>query len=93
MILDEYWFYHIGIENVIKRKNLNQEEKDIVDQERNRFDEDNKYHFWIGYNTELGGWKFLRNGLPVLYVNDERPNIARKKLEDEIDKLFDLLNR
>lgn len=93
MILDEYWFYHIGIENVLKKSNLNDDEKNIVKNEKGGLNNDNKYDHWIGYNTEMGGWKFLRNGLPVIYVDDVRPNIARKKLNSEIDVLFDMLKK
>jgi hypothetical protein len=78
-----YWFYGSMPSQTTSEKELTDEQKKIVDSEKQRIDKDNFTHGWLGYKKEEG-WDFMRHGLEIVYIEEERGNVARKQLKEII---------
>jgi len=61
-------------------KNLTDEQKKIVYSEKQRIDKENFTNGWLGYKNETG-WDFMRHGLEIVHIDEERGNVARKQLK------------
>lgn len=82
-----YWFYGSMPTDTIEESQLTQEQRKIVELENRRIDEDNYKYSWLGYKTNQG-WDFMRHGLEVIHINEERGNIARSELKVIIDEKY-----
>ena len=77
--MKRYWFYGSMPKDTIEEQELTDQQKDIIEQENNKINNDNFHTYWIGYKKE-NGWDFMRHGFEVLHVSEHKGNIARKKL-------------
>lgn len=77
--MKQYWFYGISPSDIISEDALSEKQNKIIKKELSALSKKNLYEKWIGYNIE-GGWKFMRHGFEVVFINEEKGNIARNKL-------------
>lgn len=77
--MKRYWFYGQMPSSTTLESELTEEQKNIIEKERERVNKKNYKQLWIGYKKN-GGWDFMRNGLEVIYIEEDKGNIARKKL-------------
>lgn len=83
----EYWFFGLYPNDTIKSNDLTLEQKNIIEKELGRIDEENLERSWIGVKI-TDGFKFVRNGLPVEYIDENKPNIAREKLVNQLKERY-----
>lgn len=82
-----YWFCHLFPTEIINEKELNSEQEKIIEEQKRKINIDNYNNGWIGYKLDIG-WKFMRHGLEVEFIKEERGNIARILLEKKIKEKY-----
>jgi hypothetical protein len=85
--MKKYWFYGIMPRDAISENTLTEEQKQIIKEEKEKLNEDNLQHGWLGYNKE-DSWVFMRHGFEEIIIDEPRGNIARKKFTELLPKLF-----
>lgn len=85
--MEEYWFCGIFPDTTVRSEELTEEQEKIIDEVNNSEDLGFIQHGWLGYKANEG-WKFMKHGMQVEYVKEERSNIARKILMDRLEKRF-----
>lgn len=83
--MDEYWFCGIFPKDGVSEDSLTEEQKKIIEEEAKKENLDNYKDGWLGYGTE-NGWKFMKHGQLVVFIEEEKSNIARNKLYELIRK-------
>lgn len=81
--MKRYWFYGSMPKDTVLETELTDKQKQIIELENNKIDTNNYINSWLGYK-KTSGWDFVRHGLEVIHVSEERGNIARKTFEDII---------
>lgn len=85
--MKRYWFYGTMPSNTISESDLTDTHKDIIKKERARVNDDNYYCNWIGYKKK-DGWDFMRHGFEVVFIEEEKANVARKKFYSLLDQKY-----
>ena len=87
--MNEYWFCGIFPKDVISEEILTNEQKIIVTEAIITENKDNYMNNWLGYKTE-NGWRFMKHGQEVVYINEEKSNIARILLYEKIKLKYEI---
>ena len=87
--MKKYWFYGIVHNEYILEENLTDKQKNIINVEKQKLDNENLYNGWLGYFSN-NSWRFMRNGFELIEINEEKGNIARKKLKNILSNKFNV---
>ena len=85
--MKRYWFYGSMPKNTIEENNLTQEQIQTINKEKQKINNQNYDKSWIGFKNG-DGWDFMRHGFEVIYVNEEKGNIARDIFYRKIKEIF-----
>ena len=85
--MKRYWFYGTMPTHTISESELSEEQKKIIENEKKKIDDDNFIYSWLGFKQNVG-WDFMRHGLEVIHINEEKGNIARMKLVKIIEEKY-----
>ena len=85
--MDEYWFYGIFPNIIVKENDLTHQQKQIVENEKNKISDENYADSWVGYKTEEG-WRFMRHGLIVIKIKESKSNVARTMLYEGLKEKY-----
>ena len=82
-----YWFYGSMPSQTTSEKELTQDQKKIIELEKQRININNFTQGWLGFKNEYG-WDFMRHGVEVINIDEERGNVARRELSQILEKKY-----
>jgi hypothetical protein len=85
--MKRYWFYGTMPNQTVKENELTEEQKKIIELETERMSRDNYDRSWIGFCRD-DGWDFMRHGFEVIFIKEQRGNVARQQLKQIIDNKY-----
>ena len=81
--VDEYWFCGIFPKKGISKDSLSEQQINIIKEESTKENIENYQNGWLGYQFD-SGWKFMKHGQPIVFIEEEKSNIARNLLYSKI---------